>query len=182
MNFTQTSLPPAYLIDVKRIADDRGFFGRSFCINEMEQHGLNTNIIQANVAATKNKGTLRGLHLQVAPFEETKLVRCTRGAIFDVIVDLRLQSPKFKQWFGVTLTAESFTMLYVPEGFAHGYLTLEDDTEVMYQVSQMYTPAAERGYRWNDPAFNIAWPVEPRIISEKDKAHPLFETTLSLHS
>ena len=179
MIFTETSLKGAYIIDVKRLEDERGFFGRSYCKREFEEHGLNTNAAQANVSYNKKKATLRGMHMQVAPHGETKLVRCTRGSIYDVIVDLRENSDTYKQWIGVELTADSYRMLYVPEGFAHGFITLEDNTDVTYQVTQFYTPGAERGYRWDDPAFNIKWPIEPLIISEKDRAHPLFQTELS---
>jgi dTDP-4-dehydrorhamnose 3,5-epimerase len=175
MIFTETKIKGAYIIDVKRIEDERGFFGRSFCQKEFEQYGLNTNAVQANVSYNKKKGTLRGMHTQVAPFEETKLVRCTRGAIYDVIVDLRETSETFLQWIGVELTADSYRMLFVPEGFAHGFITLEDNTDVTYQVTQFYTPGAEKGYRWDDPAFAIEWPAQPLIISDKDKAHPLFD-------
>ncbi len=176
MLFTETKLKGAYIIDVKRLEDERGFFGRSYCLREFEALGLNTNAVQANVSYNKKKATLRGMHMQLAPHEETKLVRCTRGAIYDVIVDLRPESSTFKQWIGVELTADSYRMLYVPEGFAHGFITLEDNTDVTYQVTQFYTPGAERGYRWDDPAFNIKWPIEPVIISEKDRAHAPFET------
>lgn len=174
MIFTKTKIEGAYLLDVKQIKDERGFFGRSFCQTEFEQHGLNPKVVQVNVSSNFKKGTLRGLHMQVKPAEESKLVRCTKGAIFDVLVDLRPQSSTFMQWYGVELTAESFQMLYVPEGCAHGYLTLVDETDVMYQVSEFYTPAAERGFQWNDPAFAITWPVEPQVISQKDQAQPLF--------
>ena len=175
MLFTEIKLKGAYIIDVKRLEDERGFFGRSYCQREFEALGLNTNAVQANVSYNKKKATLRGMHMQLAPHEETKLVRCTRGAIYDVIVDLRQDSPTFKQWIGVDLTADSYRMLYVPEGFAHGFITLGDNTDVAYQVTQFYTPGAERGYRWDDPAFNIQWPIEPVIISEKDRAHTPFE-------
>jgi len=180
MLFTETKLKGAYIIDVKRLEDERGFFGRSFCQREFEALGLNTNAVQTNISHNKAKATLRGMHMQLAPYEETKLVRCTRGAIYDVIVDLRSDSPTFKQWIGVELTADNYRMLYVPEGFAHGYITLEDNTDVTYQVTQFYTPGAERGYRWDDPAFNIQWPIEPVIISEKDRAHAPFEATPSI--
>jgi dTDP-4-dehydrorhamnose 3,5-epimerase len=175
MIFTETKLKGAYIIDVKRLEDERGFFGRSYCQREFEALGLNTNAVQANVSYNKQKGTLRGMHMQLRPHSETKLVRCTRGAIYDVIVDLRQESDTFKQWIGVELTADSYRMLFVPEGFAHGFITLEDNTDVTYQVTQFYTPFAERGYRWDDPAFNIQWPIAPTLISAKDKAHPLFE-------
>ncbi|MCC9166769.1 dTDP-4-dehydrorhamnose 3,5-epimerase [Pontibacter harenae] len=174
MIFTETKLKGAYIIDVKRLEDERGFFGRSYCEREFEEYGLNVNVVQANVSHNPQKGTLRGMHLQLAPNEETKLVRCTRGALFDVIVDLREGSETYKQWVGVELTADSFRMLYVPEGFAHGYLTLEDNTDAFYQVTQFYSPGSEKGLRWDDPAFNIEWPIEPQLISEKDKSHPFF--------
>ncbi|HEV7329737.1 MAG TPA: dTDP-4-dehydrorhamnose 3,5-epimerase [Flavisolibacter sp.] len=175
MIFTETKLKGAYIIDVKRLEDERGFFGRSFCQREFEAFGLNTNAVQANVSFNTTKGTLRGMHMQVQPYGETKLVRCTRGAIYDVIVDLRPDSPTFKQWIGVELTAETYRMLFVPEGFAHGFLTLEDNTDVTYQVTQFYTPIAERGFRWDDPAFNIQWPYPPTLVSPKDQAHAPFE-------
>jgi dTDP-4-dehydrorhamnose 3,5-epimerase len=181
MIFTQTKLNGAYLIDIKRIEDERGFFGRSFCQNEFNEYGLRINVAQANVSFNKHKATLRGMHMQLAPHGETKLVRCTRGAIWDVIIDLRTDSPTYLQWIGVELTASSYRMLYVPEDFAHGFITLEDNTDVTYQVSQFYTPASERGFRWNDPSFNIDWIIEPKIISEKDRSHPLFhKETLSI--
>lgn len=175
MIFTETKLKGAYIIDVKRLEDERGFFGRSFCQSEFAAFGLNTNVVQANVSHNKKKGTLRGMHMQVLPYGETKLVRCTSGAIYDVIVDLRPDSPTFQQWIGVELTADNFRMLFVPEGFAHGFLTLEDNTDVTYQVTQFYTPIAERGFRWDDPAFAIHWPFPPTLVSPKDQAHSLFE-------
>jgi dTDP-4-dehydrorhamnose 3,5-epimerase len=178
MIFTETYLKGAYIIDIKFMEDERGFFGRSYCLREFESLGLNTNVVQANVSYNKKKGTLRGLHMQSAPNSETKLVRCTRGAIYDVIVDLREGSETYKKWVGVELTANNYRMLYVPEGFAHSFITLEDNTEVTYQVTQFYTPGAERGYRWDDPSFNIQWPIVPEIISEKDQSHPLFENQL----
>lgn len=174
MIFTETKLKGAYIIDVKKLEDERGFFGRSYCQREFEEHGLNTNLVQANISYNKKQGTLRGLHTQLLPYGETKLVRCTRGALYDVIVDLRRDSDTFKQWIGVELTADSYRMLYVPEGFAHSFITLEDDTEATYQVTEFYTPGAERGFRWDDPAFNIQWPVAPVVISEKDRSHPFF--------
>lgn len=174
MKFSETQLKGAYVIEVNRLVDDRGFFGRSYCKNEFEQYGLNTDIWQSNLSHNYKKATLRGLHMQHAPFGETKLVRCTKGAIFDVIVDLRPDSATYKKWFGIELTAENFTMLYIPEGFAHGFITLEDDTDVTYQVTAVYTASAEHGFLWNDPAFSIQWPLTPKIISPKDQDHPLF--------
>lgn len=174
MIFTKTKLAGAYIIDVNKIEDERGLFARTYCSREFEAHGLNTNILQTNIATSKYKGTLRGLHMQFAPYGETKLVRCTKGAIFDVIVDLRSDSPTFTQWLGVELSAQSYRMLLVPEGCAHGYITLEDNTDTTYQVTQFYTKEYETGIRWNDPAFNIQWPIEPILISEKDKSHADF--------
>jgi dTDP-4-dehydrorhamnose 3,5-epimerase len=174
MIFTPTKLQGAYILEVKKIEDERGFFGRSWCKRELEEHGLNANVVQANVSYNKVKGTLRGMHFQKAPHQETKLVRCTRGAIYDVIIDLRPDSPTYKQWIGVELTESNYRMLFVPEDFAHGFITLEDNTEVTYQVTQYYTPGAEGGIRWNDPAFNIEWPIPPVVVSGKDQAHPDF--------
>ena len=174
MIFTETKLKGAYIVDIKRIEDDRGFFGRAWCQKEFEEMGLSANVVQSNLSSNKKKGTLRGMHFQVTPFAESKLVRCTRGALYDVIIDLRPASPTYMQWLGVELTADSFRMLYVPENFAHGFLTLEDNTDITYQVTQFYAPGAERGIRYNDPAFNIQWPIDPQIISEKDKAHADF--------
>ena len=174
MIFTETKLPGAYLIDIEKREDERGFFARSWCQKEFEAHGLVPRVAQANISFNKYKGTLRGMHYQAAPFAETKLVRCTRGAIYDVIVDLRPDSPTCMQWLGVELTAENYKMLYVPEGFAHGFQTLIDNTEATYQVSQFYTPEAEGGLRYNDPTFNIDWPLEVQVISDKDRNWPDF--------
>lgn len=169
MKFTETKLGGAYLIEPKRLEDERGFFARSFCQNEFKAHGLNPRVVQCNISYNKHKGTLRGMHYQVAPMAEAKLVRCTRGAIYDVIIDLRPESPTYCQWAPVELTADNRRMLYIPEGFAHGFQTLEDDTEVFYQVSEFYTPDCERGVRWDDPVFGIEWPETPTLISKKDK-------------
>ena len=175
MIFHETKLKGAFVIELERKEDERGFFARAWCQKEFEAHDLKRNLVQANVSYNRKRGTLRGLHYQVAPHEEAKLVRCFRGAIYDVIVDLRPDSPTYLHWIGVELTAENRCMLYVPEGFAHGFQTLEDDTEVFYQVSQFYTPGAERGVRWDDPTFAIEWPAaEQRVISEKDRNWPLF--------
>lgn len=176
MIFTETPLKGAYIIDVKRLEDDRGFYGRSYCQKEFQEKGLNTNVVQTNVSYSIKKGTLRGLHLQLAPNEETKLVRCMHGAIYDVMVDMRKTSPTYKKWFGAELTADNFRMMYVPEGFAHGFLTLEDHTSVTYQVTQFYTPGYEIGFRWDDPAFNIQWPFVPEVISAKDRMHAFLES------
>jgi dTDP-4-dehydrorhamnose 3,5-epimerase len=172
MIFTETKLRGAFVVEVKKLADERGFFGRSYCANEFGEHGLSQNMVQANVSYNIRAGTLRGMHYQVAPHQEAKLIRCTRGALYDVIVDLRPNSPTYKQWFGIELSADGYSMLYVPEDFAHGFVTLVDNTEATYQVSQFYTPGAERGLRWNDPAIGIEWPVTPAVISAKDANWP----------
>jgi dTDP-4-dehydrorhamnose 3,5-epimerase len=175
MIFTKGPLEGAVVIDLEKREDDRGFFARAWCEREFADHELATRLVQCNLAFNEAEGTLRGMHYQVAPYGEVKLVRCTRGAIYDVIIDLRPDSPTFKQWMGVELTAENRRMLYVPEGFAHGYQTLVPETEVFYQVSEFYTPEAEGGVRWNDPAFAIEWPdTEVRTISEKDASWPDF--------
>ncbi len=172
MLFHETRLEGAFVIELEKREDTRGFFARGWCQKEFEDHGLVAQVVQANISYNRKKGTLRGMHYQVAPVEETKLVRCVRGGIYDVIIDLRPESPTYKQWIGVELTAENYKMLYVPENFAHGLQTLEDDTEVIYQVSQFYTPGAERGIRWNDPAFRIEWPQNIEVISDKDADWP----------
>ncbi len=172
MIFTETKLKGAFLIEVQKFEDDRGFFGRTFCQKEFQKYGLNPNVSQANVSYNKKKGTLRGMHYQASPYEEVKLVRCTRGSICDVIIDMRPDSTTYKQWTYAELRADNYQMLYVPEGFAHGFQTLEDDTEVIYQVTQFYTPGSERGIRYDDPVFNIAWPLAAQVISEKDRNWP----------
>ena len=173
MLFKSTAINGALIVDVEKIADERGFFGRVFCQREFEAHGIDPGIKQANIGFSKSKGTLRGLHYQVFPHGEAKLVRCTAGVLYDVILDLRAASATFKQWLGVELSAENRRMLYVPEGCAHGYMTLSDHTEIHYLVSQYYHQAAERGVRWNDPAFNIEWPINAGLmISEKDQNWP----------
>ncbi len=174
MIFTELELKGAYLVEVKKIEDDRGFFGRAWCANEFTEHGLNRNFVQMNTSFTKKKGTIRGMHFQADPYQEVKFIRCTRGRIWDVIIDLRPDSPTFKKWAGNELTADNYRMVYVPENFAHGFITLEDNSEVYYPVTQFYTPGAERGLRWDDPAFNIKWPVEVTLVSEKDRSHKDF--------
>ncbi len=174
MIFQETKLKGAYIVDIERREDNRGFFARSWCRREFEAHGLNPQIVQCNISFNARKGTLRGMHYQGRPFEEAKLVRCTMGSLCDVIVDLRPDSPTFKNHLSVALTAENRTMLYVPEGFAHGFLTLEDDTEAHYQISEFHAPDHARGFRWNDPAFGIAWPADVKIISERDRNYPDF--------
>ena len=174
MIFRETGLSGAYAIEPQRIEDERGFFARSWCRREFEGRGLNPNLVQCNISYNAAKGTLRGMHYQLAPFEEAKLIRCTRGSLYDVIVDIRPASPTFGTSFGLTLTSENRTMLYVPEGFAHGFLTMEDHTEVFYQMSQFYAPEHARGFRWSDPAFAIQWPGEVRVISDRDRSYPDF--------
>jgi dTDP-4-dehydrorhamnose 3,5-epimerase len=176
MNFRQTGLSGAYLIEPERIADERGYFSRIWCAQEFAEHGLSPRLSQCSVSWNEYVGTLRGLHYQRAPHAEAKLVRVTRGSIFDVIVDLRPASPTRLRWFGAVLDAEDGLMMYVPEGFAHGFQTLEDDTEVTYQISVPYHAPSAAGLRWDDPAIGIAWPrAGVRIISERDKAFPLLE-------
>jgi dTDP-4-dehydrorhamnose 3,5-epimerase len=172
MIFTETKLAGAYIIDLEKRGDSRGFFARSFCQDEFERHGLVNKVVQTNVSLSKHQGTLRGMHYQESPYAETKLVRCTQGAIYDVIVDIRPESPTFKQWIGVELSSSNHRMLFVPQHFAHGFITLMDDSEVTYQVSQVYHPGSERGLRYNDPALGIIWPQEVNVISDKDAAWP----------
>ncbi|NET24741.1 dTDP-4-dehydrorhamnose 3,5-epimerase [Okeania sp. SIO1I7] len=171
MRFTETKLKGAYIIEPELIQDERGFFARSWCQKEFTERGLNPHLVQCNVSFNLKKGTLRGMHYQAKPHEEAKLVRCTMGAIYDVIIDIRPESPTFKEWVAVELTTENRKMLYIPEGFAHGFQTLVDNTEVFYQMSQFYHPESARGLRWNDPAFGIKWAVENLTISLKDKSY-----------
>lgn len=169
MIFTETKLKGAFLIDIVKNEDERGFFARSWCANEMKEYGLNQNIVQTNISFNKTKGTLRGMHFQNAPNQEAKFVRCTKGSIYDVILDLRKNSPTFKQWIGVELSAENYRLLYVPEDFAHGFITLEENTEISYLMTEFYIPGAGIIIRWDDPSFNIEWPLRPIVISEKDR-------------
>lgn len=171
MIFLETPLRGAYVIEPEKHEDDRGFFARSWCREEFTSKGLDTKLVQCNVSFNKKQGTLRGLHYQLPPQAETKLVRCTRGALYDVIVDLRADSPTFLKWFGVELTGRNYRMLYIPQRFAHGFQTLEDGTEIFYQMSEFYAPEAARGLRWNDPRLRIAWPEADRIISTRDKEY-----------
>ena len=174
MIFTETGLKGAYLIHPERLEDERGFFARVWCAREFGTMGLETRLVQCSTSFNRKKGTLRGLHYQEAPFEEVKLVRCTRGAVYDVVVDLRGGSPTYGQNTGEILTAENRRILYVPKGCAHGFLTLEDDSEVFYQMSEFYVPEQSRGVRWNDPVFGIEWPSEVFVISERDRTYPDF--------
>ena len=172
MRFTETRVAGAFLIEPEPIADERGFFARTWCHDEFEARGLNPRLAQCSISYSRRKGTLRGLHYQAAPHEEVKLVRCTRGAIWDVAVDLRPDSPTFKSWFGTELRDDNHAMLYIPEGCAHGQLTLTDDAEVLYQMSVPFEPTAARGVRWDDPAFGIEWPGEVRVINQRDRTYP----------
>lgn len=174
MILRETSLLGAYFIEIERIADERGFFARSYCEDEFAKYNLEPCTSQCNISFNKKKGTLRGMHFQKAPQEEAKLVRCTLGAIYDVIIDLRPNSPNYCQWFAAELTAENRGMLYIPKGFAHGFQTLEDNTEVFYQMSAKYSALHATGLRWNDPVFTIEWPTTVTNISPKDQNYPNF--------
>jgi dTDP-4-dehydrorhamnose 3,5-epimerase len=173
--FHKTPLAGACVIELEPKGDDRGFFARLFCRNQFETAGLITTIVQVSNSLSVDVGTLRGMHYQLAPHAETKMVRCVRGALWDCVLDLRPSSATFGKWFGETLSAENRKMMYVPKGFAHGFVTLEPNTEAFYLVDEFYDPASERGIRWNDPKFSIRWPVEPRVISPKDAGHRDFE-------
>lgn len=174
MIFQKTKIPGVFKIEMDPKDDDRGFFARTWCRAEFELHGLSTNLAQCSVSFNHSKGTLRGMHFQAAPHSEAKLVRCTRGSIYDVALDLRPESPTFKQWESTILSAENHHMFYVPEGCAHGFLTLEDSSEVFYQISEFYAPDASRGVRWNDSAFSIQWPEDVKVISPRDASYPDF--------
>ena len=186
MIFHKTTLEGAYVIELNRREDERGFFARTFCQQEFRQQELVTNIVQVNNSMAVHKGTLRGMHYQLPPKAETKIVRCIQGALHDIIIDLRSDSPTFGQHHGVTLTAENRQMFYVPKGFAHGFLTLEEQTEAFYFVDEFYSPDHERGIRWNDPTFSIQWPLkqiglsEPAVVSAKDNNHPDFNSATHL--
>lgn len=177
MIFTETKLKGAYLVDLDLQEDERGFFARSWCQDEFEKHGLNPRLVQCNISFNKKRGTLRGLHYQSLPYQEAKLVRCTMGVLYDVIVDLRSDSPTFKEWFSVELTAQNRRALYVPEGCAHGFQTLVDNTEVFYQMSESFHPECARGVRWDDPAFGIVWPIMEKTISTQDQAIPFWRAS-----
>jgi dTDP-4-dehydrorhamnose 3,5-epimerase len=176
MIFRETSVAGAFVIDPEPHHDERGFFARTFCRREFEDRGMNPDVRQCNVSLSTRSGTLRGMHFQRAPHEEAKLVRCTRGALWDVALDLRNESASYLRWVGVELSADNRRMLYVPEGCAHGFQTLADDTEVFYQLSAVYVPEAQAGVRWDDPAFGIDWPpASSRVISERDRNWPSYE-------
>lgn len=171
MIFTETKLNGAFVIEPEKLEDERGFFARTWCGHEFTNHGLNPCIAQCSISFNRKRGTLRGMHYQVAPHEESKIVRCTRGAIYDVIIDLRPDSTTFTEWLAVELNAENRRMLYIPEAFAHGFQTLEDNTEIFYQISEFYAPEQARGVRWDDPAFGIEWPLAERTISTRDRTY-----------
>ncbi len=174
MIFQDARLKGVYEIQLEPMSDERGFFARAWCRKEFESHGLNPALAQCNISFNACSGTLRGMHYQAEPYGEAKLVRCTRGAIYDVAVDLRRDSRTFKNWVAATLTAEKRNMFFVPEGCAHGFLTLEDNTEVFYQMSEFYNPESASGFRWDDPAFHIVWPRNVEVISERDRTYPNF--------
>lgn len=174
MKFAETQLVGVYIIDPERIADERGFFGRTWCRDELASHDLETDVSQCSLSFNLRRGTIRGMHFQMEPHAETKIVRCTMGAIRDVVLDLRRESPTFRQWVGVDLTVDNRRMVYVPRGCAHGFQTLLDATEVFYQITPSYMPEAARGVRWNDPVFAIEWPVADPILSARDRNYPDF--------
>jgi dTDP-4-dehydrorhamnose 3,5-epimerase len=175
MIFDEAKLPGVFEIRLEPRSDDRGFFARAWCQKEFEAHGLNARLVQCSLSFNTRRGTLRGMHYQVPPYAESKLVRCTKGAIYDVVLDLRPQSTTFKNWIAVVLTAENRNAVYVPEGCAHGFLTLEDETEVLYQMSEFYNAESARGVRWDDPAFQIRWPQKVQVISQRDRTYANFE-------
>jgi dTDP-4-dehydrorhamnose 3,5-epimerase len=181
MLFTETPLKGAYLIDLEKNVDQRGFFARYYCEKEFGQQGLATRFVQINDSLNAKRGTLRGMHYHLPLADEAKVVRCTRGSLYDVIVDLRPKSLTYLKWFGTELTAENRSMMYVPVGFAHGFLTTSEDTEVLYLVSSYYAPELERGLRYNDPAIGIQWPFAPVVVSAKDAAHPDFSAEYHLN-
>ena len=178
MIFAETCLQGAFVIDIERLEDERGFFARSWCEREFKEHGIDTQFVQCNISFNAKKGTLRGMHYQASPYEEAKLVRCTMGAIFDVIIDLRPDSRTYMNWASLQLTSENRRMIFIPKGFAHGFLTLTDNCEVFYQMTEFYTAGYSRGIKWNDPAFGIAWPGEVKMISSQDKSYPDFTSSI----
>lgn len=174
MKFYETKLKGSYVIELEKNEDERGFFARTWDKNEMQKFGLNDNLVQCSVSFNKTKGTLRGMHYQITPYEESKLVRCTKGKVFDIIIDLRRNSLTYKQWFSTEIDDQNHKMIYIPEGFAHGFQTLVDNTEVFYQMSEYFMPEYSTGIRWNDESFDIKWPISKKIISEKDVSYPDF--------
>ncbi len=176
MKFVEVKLPGVFVVELERETDARGFFARSWCQKEFQARGFNSNLVQCNISFNRKKGTLRGLHYQAGSDAEVKLVRCTRGKVYDVVVDIRPDSATFKKWCAVELAADKHTMLYIPAGFAHGFQTLEDETEVFYQMSNFYKPDSARGLRWNDPAFGIRWPIPNPVLSAKDQSYKDFNS------
>ena len=175
MKFIETPLAGLYVLEIEPLNDDRGFFARSFCVQDFQAHGLEGAVVQCNISFNEKAGILRGLHFQAAPHEEAKLVRCTRGAIYDVAVDVRPDSRTYLKWFAAELTSENRRMMYIPQGFAHGFQTLADKSEVFYLMSEFYHPESARGLRWDDPTLGITWPLANRIISDKDRTYPLID-------
>ena len=173
MIFTETKLKGAFIIDPEKLDDERGFFARTFCQKEFEARGINSRLVQCSVSFNREKGTLRGMHYQTPPHEEARLIRCISGAIYDVIIDLRRSSPTYRQWSAVELTKENYKAIYVPEGFAHGFQTLDPNTVVFYQMSEFYHSENAQGVRWDDPLYGIRWPLKPRCISARDASYPL---------
>ena len=180
MKFIETPLKGAYIIELDKRGDERGFFARTFCKKEFVDVGLNNEIAQINNSLSADKGTLRGMHYQLHPKAEDKIIRCISGEIFDVIIDLRQDSQTYCKWYGIELNSENRKMIYIPQGFAHGFISLKENTEIFYLVTEFYSPELERGIRWNDPKFNIHWPIEPHIISDKDNNHPDFDPRFHL--
>ena len=178
MLFTETKLPGAYIIEIEQKNDERGFFARTFCQKEFHKQGIDFNIVQCNISFNKEKGTIRGMHYQIAPHEEAKLVSCVRGAIYDVIIDLRKDSATYCQWYASELSEGDYGMVYIPKGFAHGYQSLGINSVVSYQVSEFYHPECARGIRWDDPLFSIEWPLSVGTILARDKAYPLFNKNI----
>jgi dTDP-4-dehydrorhamnose 3,5-epimerase len=175
VNFIETTISGLYIVELETLSDERGYFARSFCAREFEKLGLESTVAQCNVSFNSKAGTLRGLHFQAPPYEEAKLVRCTRGAIYDVAVDIRPDSPTYLKWFAVELAGENGRMIFIPRGFAHGFQTLADSTEVFYLMSEFFHPDSARGLRWNDPAIAIPWPLSNPIMSDKDRTYPLLD-------
>ncbi len=178
MIFNKTPVDGVYTIEIEKATDERGFFARSWCKDEFEKYGLDTSIVQCNISFNHIRGTIRALHYQAAPFEEIKIVRCTQGKIFDVVLDIRKDSSTYKKYFSIELSSENRLMLYIPGGIAHGFQTLEDNTEVFYQMSSFFKPESAKTIRWNDPELNIPWPLEVTNISDKDKNAELFSTSI----
>ena len=174
MIFSETKLSGAYVVEIEKIEDQRGFFVRTFDKKEFSKKGLDSEFVQSSISQNKKKGTIRGMHYQGKPYEENKIVRCTKGSIFDVIIDLRSNSKTYKEWFSIELNADNYKILYIPKGFAHGFQTLENNTEVYYEITEVYDKKSSRGIRWNDPTFNINWPLDISLISEKDNNFSFF--------